>query len=592
MNADDVRALWARFVDGEELPAAEQAALVAALEADAELRAALLEDVQLDGALRALADARRIDDTFVATVADALTRERDATRFVRKVEQRLAEPPPEPAGTRQSGSGFHRVSRRFVRRSGASDAGVKAALVAAGALFAVLLLAGLQSRPPQLGKVVPPPVPPRTLPRAPEPEEPRPSTPVPHPEPPRAPESPKRTPKAPESPEFRDPKPLEVPAPKAFAKTPELPSPPVVPAPPPTVAEGAAPIVLGPRVLSVVDQVYYLGGQKRVEIGQVLAFGQEIYTVGHGEARLRYDDGTTVDVRPESNVQDRSDARGLHLVLVSGSIGADIKKQPEGRPMLFETAHAVATILGTKIRLSSSTNPAIGATLDVDEGKVRFQRLSDKAAADVEAGQSVTASTSVQTLKSRISFPQEFTIRFGPSDAPRADRVYLDSGAPFSSAKGYGWDPILDGGTVPNAKQPDGSPVKTGRLPAWKYDAANPKQTREDLKSSCVVAGWGEHFESWKIELANGRYWVEVCVGDYTFEQGPHHVAVEGRQVVDQKVSRVPSKPFWVLEDVVDVTDGELNLKVGGYKAPKKSVDTSKDTLLNYLRIRRVTTPK
>ena len=586
MNADEIRGLWARFVDGEELPAAEQAALVAGLEADAELRAALLEDVQLDGALRALADARRDGDAFTATVADALSTERDATRFVRKVEQRLAEPPPEPAGTRQSGSGFHRVSRRFLRRAGASDAGLKAALVAAGAFFAVLLLAGLLSKPPQRGRGGPP-LAPRTLPRVPEPEEPRTNPPAPRSEPPREAETPKRVPKAPEGPEYRTPEPLEVPAPKAVAKTPEVPVPPAVPAPAPlpvTRAEGEAPIAPGPRVTSVVDQVYYVGGQTRVESGHVLAHGQEIYTVGRGEARLRYEDGTTIDVRPDSFVQDRSDARGLRLQLRSGFIAADIKKQPEGRPMLFETPHAVAMILGTKIRLSSGA----GSTLDVDEGKVRFQRLSDKAAVEVEAGQSVTASAAVRDLKPRISFPQEFTIRFGPADAPRADRVYLDSGAPFSPAKGYGWDPVLDGGTVPNAKQPDGSPVRTGRLPAWKYDAANPKQTREDLKSSCVVAGWGEHFESWKIELPNGRYWVEVCVGDYTFEQGPHHVAVEGRQVVDQKVSRVPSKPFWVLEDVVEVADGELNLKVGGYKAPKKSVDTSKDTLLNYLKIKRV----
>ena len=582
MNAEETRALWVRFIAGEALSGAEQAGLVAALEADGTLRAELLEDVQLDGALRALADARRDGEAFAAQVAGCLGAERDATRFIRKVEERLAEPPTEPSGSRDTRTGLPRVSRRFLRRSPASGSGWKAALVAASALFGILLLATAFSGGSRPAK-------PANAAHA----EPLPADPVAPPqtarEPRRLAPPPKRTVEPTPEPEYRDPQPLEVPPPKApdtsAAKSSLPPAP--LPAPAPTRSAAEAVIVRGPKIESVFDQVYFAKGQTRPAPGAVLDYGQDLYTRGRGKAVLKYDDGTAVELGPDSMVRDLSDARGRRLLVSVGVIESDIRKQPEGRPMVFSTPHAEATILGTKIRLTAGADPKTGSTLEVREGRVRFTRLSDGAATDVEAGRAATASAS-QELKLRVPFPDTITINFGPADLPKSPAYVVDSGEPFSPARGYGWDGSRDGQVIPGAAAPDGSPVLAGRNAGRRQGAL----TIDDPRATEVAAGWGEWSETWKIELPNGWYLVSVCVGDPTFEQGPHHVAVEGKQLIDQKMTRPPSKPFLVVEDLVEVKDGELAMKVGGYPGTAKSVDNSKDTILNYLVIKRVPAKK
>lgn len=579
--------LWVRYLSGETLSEAEQKALVAALEADPELRASLLEDLQVDGALRAIGDARRSGDAFAASVVDCVGPERDATRFIRKVEARLADLlPPEPAGTsRDSRTNLPRISRRFHRRE-EPGGGWRAAVAAACALFALLLLStAFSSKPARLPKPsaalkeAPLPEPERT---APERETVKAEKLVPLPPPKRAVQ--------PEEPEFRDPQPLEVPPPKAPDATAAMgppPPPAAAPAPAPTRSAAEAAIARGPIVLSVVDQVYYEKGQARVQAGARLDYDQNVYTVNRGRIVLGYDDDTTVAVGPDSLFRDLSGSAGRHLYVSVGELSSDIKPQPAGQPMVFETPHAKALILGTRIVLTAGKDAGVGTTLDVVEGKVRFQRNSDKAATDVVAGQSATASATTRELRPRISFPLDFKVRFAPADAPKASGVYLDSGLPFSASRGYGWDGARDGQFVPNAKQPDGSPVVMGRQAVWKVDQVNP-QPKEDLKSGTIAAGWGEHAETWKIELPNGRYQVSVCVGDFTFEQGPHHVWVEGKQIVNRAMTKLPRQAHAVFTDEVEVVDGELNMKVGGYTTPQKSVDTSKDTLINYLVIKRV----
>ena len=88
------------------------------------------------------------------------------------------------------------------------------------------------------------------------------------------------------------------------------------------------------------------------------------------------------------------------------------------------------------------------------------------------------------------------------------------------------------------------------------------------------------------MPLPNGRYWIKVSCGDVTYEQGPHHVWVEGKQVINEKKNKAGR---WVEgEDVVDVKDGELTMKVGGNPGPRKSGDGSTETLINFLIVRKL----
>lgn len=587
MSPDEVRASWARFLAGEEPSAEEQARLVAALEADPALRGELLEDVQLDGALRAMGDARRTRESFVAQVAGCLAPERDATRFIRKVEARLAEPPPEPAGTRDTRTGLVRVSRRF-QRPDVAGAGWKAALVAAVAFFAVLLLAtAFRSPAPRVVVKAPPP-------------------PAPLPVPERAAPEPERL----QAIRVEEKKLRETPT--AASETPEdraralaslkaereaiekrmreelalRPAPPPVATPPkdalaPTRAEEgvAAPVIDLPLVERIEGNVYVGKSKVRARLGARLA--EELETVGASSlAVLRYADGTRAEIGANSAARDASDVRGRRLVLVQGSLLSEIAKQPEGRPMVFATSHAEAVVLGTVLKLTTN---ASGTQLEVREGRVRMSRLSDGAAAEVRAGQ--TSSTA--DLAARTAFPDVITMNFGPSDTKLPPGVYNDSGEAFDPKLGYGWDGPRTGEPIPGALFPGAQgrpePRLKGRMTALRGDPS----TLGPLKATDVIAGWGAHAETWRILLPNGMYLVTVCVGDATFEQGPHHVAVEGIQLIDRVKTRQP-RFFHEVKDVpVDVKDGELTMVVGGYPGDRKSIDDSKDTILNYVIIKR-----
>jgi len=145
MNADDARALWTRFLAGEELSPEEQRSLVDALEADPGLRSALLGDLALDGALRGLAGARQSGEAFERAVEDAVAREHDATRFVRKVELALAAPPSKPPSSTKIQAVRDGRALRFTRRLRGSEPNAiawKVGMAAAALFFALLFLRG------------------------------------------------------------------------------------------------------------------------------------------------------------------------------------------------------------------------------------------------------------------------------------------------------------------------------------------------------------------------------------------------------------------------------------------------------------------
>ena len=93
------------------------------------------------------------------------------------------------------------------------------------------------------------------------------------------------------------------------------------------------------------------------------------------------------------------------------------------------------------------------------------------------------------------------------------------------------------------------------------------------------------------MPVPNGRYLISVCCGDISYEQGPHHVWLEGIQVIDQKKNKA-GEFVEVLDIPIEVKDGELTMVVGGNPGQKKSIDGSTDTILNYLNIKRVESRK
>ena len=602
MSPEQIRELWSRFLSGGEISAEDQQALVDALDADPELRESLIDNLQLDGMLQAMNTTRRRGEGFVRNLTECLGAEHDATRFIEKVELRLNEPPPPPPSGGATGRHVKPpTGRAFRRRSAAPASGEtawKPALIAAAVFAAIFLLVLVSTSPvPEKGRIVRPPrksnfevPPPERAPSVPEVK--------PLPDRPRTKEEPP-TPLIP--PRFAEPKPEERPAPPPAVEKRSLPEPTetVKPGKTEVAPPKPEPVVVPTRVERLEGNVYLARSKSdkpRAKKNDPVPVGVDVETPGASSlAFLRFDDNTWVEVGGNSSFRETAGSNapgGRRVFLKEGTLSSHIEKQPDGRPMVFSTPNAEAMILGTTVRLTVGHDTKLGTTLEVKEGKVLLTRLLDKKSVEVVSGQFAVAASSAADMAPQKSFPDEVLVKFGPSDVPLKPGWVLDSGEEFDAVRGYGWLGPRDGGPVPGLfwRNPG-----TGQLEQKRYGRFTARRTTtpgaDPLKTTDVVAGWAGQSETWKMPVPNGRYLVSVCCGDVSFEQGPHHVAVEGYQLIDQKMNRAGQ--FVEVNDVlVEVRDGELTMIVGGNPGLRKSSDGSTDTIINYLIIKRIDTPR
>src|SRR6185436_15219292 len=136
-DADRLRNLWAAFLAGETLPVEDERLLHEALGRDAQLKAEFLKDVEFDGMVRALAGRDKEADSVTQGFLQALEAERGATRFLKKVENRIdtASRPP----TRRT---------RRATPPGGGGGGMLPFLIAAGILVAVAVFFVLSASSP------------------------------------------------------------------------------------------------------------------------------------------------------------------------------------------------------------------------------------------------------------------------------------------------------------------------------------------------------------------------------------------------------------------------------------------------------------
>jgi len=292
-------------------------------------------------------------------------------------------------------------SRRFRRLPQTGNSWMAAA--AAAVVFIGMILAAIAWSGPD--KSVAPPVvhrlPVEKVPSAPEAVAPRAPDPVPAPTPLPKPE-PRKEPEPPPLP----PPPPVVPAPKDEPKKVETP-----PAP-----------AKEPRETRVtgIARIERAEGDVRLRLGDAAATGDqvlprmEIATVGpKSRAVIRYLDGTSVEIGPESAVRDfaEGDGKGKTFFVAKGAVTAEVKKQPADRPMILTTPLGEAKVLGTTLRLKVDEK---GATrLEVVEGKVRLTRLSDSKGVEVVTSHYAVTAGGVELVSRPIAPP-----RTGTADRP------------------------------------------------------------------------------------------------------------------------------------------------------------------------------
>lgn len=105
------------------------------------------------------------------------------------------------------------------------------------------------------------------------------------------------------------------------------------------------------------------------------------------EAQVDFKDGTRMDLGATSAVRlSGIDQGGARISLESGSLSAEVTKQPKGSHFQVQTKEALLTVLGTKF---TATKYPWGTRVEVTEGRVRTKRESDGKEVEVGAGSRV-----------------------------------------------------------------------------------------------------------------------------------------------------------------------------------------------------------
>ncbi len=378
MNPDRGRIedIWSRFTCGEPLGADEERILVEAMSADSGLRDELMEDEGTDGMLAALVRAEEDAEGFARAFAGRLAAERDGTRFLEMVRQGIR--------SEKSRTGRRRTIMRTRRewRPFWPAAAAACMLAAVAAILATALgRGGIPAARPRsgdsttqaAGTVPTEQAAPRNVAEEPARE------PVPEPSE-IQPSAPDRTPQA-------------APEPERFAERTPPPQPPQrrdIEEPPvePAAPERRDTLPAIAKLEQIRGQVFVLEGRSRsaAKPGSGLQSGRGIQTSGgDGLAVISLPDGTRIELGGDSSASRIiDDGKERRIVLERGVLEAEAARQPAHRPMIFETPHAEARILGTRLRLSAD---GASTRLEVREGRVRFIRLSDGKSVDVVSGQ-------------------------------------------------------------------------------------------------------------------------------------------------------------------------------------------------------------
>lgn len=159
--------------------------------------------------------------------------------------------------------------------------------------------------------------------------------------------------------------------------------------------------------------------------GQQLSAGM-FETASEGAmAQLRFTDGTRVTLGNRTEVALAED-RQKQLRLKAGLLAFEVLPQPPGRPLLVRTPTAMLEVLGTVFTVTAGADQT---TLNVEEGRVRLERLTDGEVLDV---------TSQQTAVATLGQTERFQASTGSAPPVRWRRTFTEP--PEASWKGD-WQP-------------------------------------------------------------------------------------------------------------------------------------------------------
>ena len=124
-------------------------------------------------------------------------------------------------------------------------------------------------------------------------------------------------------------------------------------------------------------------GSESARKGARVLPGQTLTTAAQSSAKLRYADGTTLQLQADSSYSLLAAVQGKPGELLQGVVEADVAPQPEGAPFTIRTPHGLLTVRGTRFVVEAE---AEGTKLQVSEGKVEIADKDASTRALVSAG--------------------------------------------------------------------------------------------------------------------------------------------------------------------------------------------------------------
>jgi len=125
----------------------------------------------------------------------------------------------------------------------------------------------------------------------------------------------------------------------------------------------------------------------------------------HERGTFTWKDGTTFDVAAGAVIDRLTDAEdGKLVVLTKGTLSADVRPQPAGRPLVFATPHGEARVVGTTLSLRVDPDAKKGTRLQVDTGKVELRNGAGRSVL-VEAGWFAVAASGVELVAKKVEAP-------------------------------------------------------------------------------------------------------------------------------------------------------------------------------------------
>lgn len=459
--------LWAKYLAGAGLSPAEERELIGALDDPR------ISDFQMHGLLRARARTTADADQFERAFFRAWSAQKDATRFLKKVESRLR---PRPAGG--SWSVFPLVAGVVV------------------SVLAVLLILSSTSTPPRTA------VRPKPIPR---------EVPVEIPMP-----APKPDPKRVDDDDGLRAVVSRIPEQVRAADPVEPPPPPPAPVPEPPRPPSTTQVQLA-SIEAVGGPVAVLSGDQSVPAkkGGILCAGDGLDVTRDAFASIVYPDGTRLDLGPGTHLGELVEKS---IRLDRGTVAAQVAKQDPKQPFVVRTAHGDVRVIGTTLRVVADPRRT---QLEVEEGKVE---LKNGRSVLVDAGRGASTVDFVAKPLAKVLFADTFEA------SPKAQWPKGWVKAPTNDKSERSSYVILEeggrrfmgcAGTPPSWTQHAAIPWDdfgaVGRI-ELRVRASGPRTSRAGLLLGCAV---GEFF----VEYDATTQSVKVENGRTVFQQVPLKVA-------------------------------------------------------------------